>query len=76
MRMFRKGKVKDLYILDNGNILFHFSDRVSAFDIKMVNSIPRKGEVLCRFARFWFDSLVQEIIWLGFTIVTRWRLKE
>jgi phosphoribosylaminoimidazole-succinocarboxamide synthase len=57
MRMFRKGKVKDLYILDNGNILFHFSDRVSAFDIKMVNSIPRKGEVLCRFAKFWFDSL-------------------
>jgi phosphoribosylaminoimidazole-succinocarboxamide synthase len=57
MRMFRKGKVKDLYILDNGNILFHFTDRVSAFDIKMVNSIPRKGEVLCRFAKFWFDSL-------------------
>ena len=57
MRIFRKGKVKDLYILDNGNILFHFSDRVSAFDIKMVNSIPRKGEVLCRFAKFWFDSL-------------------
>ena len=55
--MFRKGKVKDLYILDNGNILFHFTDRVSAFDIKMVNAIPRKGEVLCRFAKFWFDSL-------------------
>jgi phosphoribosylaminoimidazole-succinocarboxamide synthase len=57
MRMLRKGKVKDLYELDNGNILFYFSDRVSAFDIKMLTSIPRKGEVLCKFAKFWFDSL-------------------
>jgi phosphoribosylaminoimidazole-succinocarboxamide synthase len=57
MRMIRKGKVKDLYELDNGNILFYFSDRVSAFDIKMLTSIPRKGEVLCKFAKFWFDSL-------------------
>ena len=57
MRMIRKGKVKDLYELDNGNILFYFSDRVSAFDIKMLTSIPRKDEVLCKFAKFWFDSL-------------------
>ena len=55
--MIRRGKVKDLYELDNGNILFEFSNRVSAFDIKMSTSIPRKGEVLCKFAEFWFDCL-------------------
>jgi phosphoribosylaminoimidazole-succinocarboxamide synthase len=57
MRFLRKGKVKDIYELGDGNILFHFSDRVSAFDVKMVTPIPRKGEVLCRFGQFWFDAL-------------------
>jgi phosphoribosylaminoimidazole-succinocarboxamide synthase len=57
MRLLRKGKVKDIYELDSGNILFHFSDRVSAFDVKMATPIPRKGEVLCRFGQFWFDTL-------------------
>lgn len=57
MRLLRKGKVKDIYELDNGDILFHFSDRVSAFDVKMATPIPRKGEVLCRFGEFWFDTL-------------------
>jgi phosphoribosylaminoimidazole-succinocarboxamide synthase len=57
MRLMRKGKVKDIYELDNGDIIFHFSDRVSAFDVKMATPIPRKGEVLCRFGEFWFDTL-------------------
>jgi phosphoribosylaminoimidazole-succinocarboxamide synthase len=57
MRLLRKGKVKDIYELGNGNILFHFSDRVSAFDVKMATPIHRKGEVLCRFGQFWFDAL-------------------
>jgi phosphoribosylaminoimidazole-succinocarboxamide synthase len=56
-RLMRRGKVKDIYELDNGNILFHFSDRISAFDVKMATPIPKKGEVLCRFGEFWFDTL-------------------
>ena len=57
MRLVREGKVKDIYELGDGNILFHFSDRVSAFDVKMATPIPRKGEVLCRFGEFWFNTL-------------------
>lgn len=57
MRLTRSGKVKDIYELDSGNILFHFSDRISAFDVKMATPIPKKGEVLCKFAEFWFDTL-------------------
>jgi phosphoribosylaminoimidazole-succinocarboxamide synthase len=57
LRLVRKGKVKDIYELDDGNVLFHFSDRVSAFDVKMATPIPRKGEVLCRFGEFWFNAL-------------------
>jgi phosphoribosylaminoimidazole-succinocarboxamide synthase len=57
MRLIRSGKVKDLYELDNGNILFHFSNRISAFDVIMATPVARKGEVLCKFAEFWFDAL-------------------
>ena len=57
MRLIRQGKVKDIYELADGNLMFHFTDRVSAFDVKMATPIPRKGEVLCRFGEFWFDAL-------------------
>ena len=57
MRLVRQGKVKDIYELEDGRIVFHFSDRVSAFDVKMSTPIPRKGEVLCKFGKFWFENL-------------------
>ena len=57
LKFLRSGKVKDIYETDDGNLLFHFSDRVSAFDVKFQTPIPRKGEVLCKFAEFWFNEL-------------------
>ena len=57
MKFLRSGKVKDIYEVDEEHILFHFSDRVSAFDVKFPTPIPRKGEVLCKFAEFWFNKL-------------------
>jgi len=57
MRLIRRGKVKDVYDMEDGRILFHFSDRISAFDVKMNTLIPRKGEVLCKFAEYWFNTL-------------------
>jgi phosphoribosylaminoimidazole-succinocarboxamide synthase len=57
MKLLRRGKVKDIYDLQNGDILLHFSDRISAFDVRMTTPIPRKGEVLCRFGEFWFNNL-------------------
>jgi phosphoribosylaminoimidazole-succinocarboxamide synthase len=57
MRLIRRGKVKDIYDMEDGRILFHFSDRISAFDVKMNTPIPRKGEVLCKFAEYWFNTL-------------------
>jgi phosphoribosylaminoimidazole-succinocarboxamide synthase len=38
-------------------LVFKFSDRVSAYDVKFKENIPRKGEVLCKFAEFWFNEL-------------------
>jgi len=54
---FKRGKVKDIYDLGNGRLLFLFTDRISAYDIVLPAEIPRKGEVLCKLAAFWFDHL-------------------
>ena len=57
MKFLTSGKVKDVYDLEDGNLLFKFSDRVSAYDVKFKDEIPKKGKVLCRFAEFWFEKL-------------------
>src|SRR5260370_18805771 len=54
---FKRGKVKDIYELDGEELLFVFTDRVSAYDIVLPSSIPRKGEVLCKLAAYWFNYL-------------------
>jgi phosphoribosylaminoimidazole-succinocarboxamide synthase len=56
-RFVRSGKVKDIYDLNAKQLLFHFTDRVSAFDVILPSLIPRKGEVLCRLGAYWFESL-------------------
>ena len=38
-------------------MLFHFTDRVSAFDVVLPSSIPRKGEALCKMGAYWFETL-------------------
>ncbi len=57
MKFIHSGKVKDVYELDEKNLLFHFTDRVSAYDVPMVTDIKGKGEILCNFAEFWFKYL-------------------
>jgi len=57
MKFVHSGKVKDVYELDEKNLLFHFTDRVSAYDVSMVTDIKGKGEILCKFAEFWFKYL-------------------
>ena len=57
MKFLTSGKVKDIYELEDGNLLFNFSNRVSAYDVKFKDEIPRKGEVLCKFAEYWFKKL-------------------
>src|SRR5881396_3677249 len=54
---FKRGKVKDIYELDSEQLLFVFTDRVSAYDIVLPSTIPRKGEVLCKLAAYWFNYL-------------------
>ena len=57
MKFIHSGKVKDVYELNKENLLFHFTDRVSAYDVPMVTDIKGKGEILCKFAELWFNHL-------------------
>ena len=57
MKFIASGKVKDIYEVDDKQILFKFSDRVSAYDVKFKEDIPKKGEVLCKFAEYWFNEI-------------------
>jgi len=57
VKFLTSGKVKDLYDVDEKTLLFKFSDRVSAYDVKFKEDIPKKGEVLCKSAEFWFKEL-------------------
>ena len=43
--------------MNGSTLIFKFSDRVSAYDVKFKQDIPRKGEILCKFAEFWFNKL-------------------
>ena len=57
MKFLTSGKVKDVYEFEDGKLLFKFSNRVSAYDVKFKDEIPKKGEVLCKFAQYWFNKL-------------------
>jgi phosphoribosylaminoimidazole-succinocarboxamide synthase len=51
------GKVRDLYELSDGRLLFVASDRISAFDFVLPTPIPDKGRVLTAMSIWWFDQL-------------------
>jgi len=53
--LIHKGKVRDIYDIDEHHMLVITSDRLSAFDVVLPQPIPGKGEVLNRVARFWFE---------------------
>ena len=54
--LLHRGKVRDVYGLDNQRLLMVASDRLSAFDVVLPDPIPGKGEMLCQISNFWFDK--------------------
>ena len=52
-----RGKVRDIYAIDDDKLLIVTSDRISAFDVIMPDPIPGKGKVLAQMANFWFERL-------------------
>ncbi len=56
-----RGKVRDIYAVDEDKLLIVTSDRLSAFDVILPDPIPGKGEVLTAVANFWFGKLAHVI---------------
>ena len=54
--LIQKGKVRDIYDIDNHHILIVTTDRLSAFDVVFNQAIPGKGKVLTEVSRFWFNK--------------------
>lgn len=55
--LLHKGKVRDIYDIDDDHMLIVTTDRISAFDVVMPTAIPGKGAVLNQVTRFWMEKL-------------------
>ena len=56
-----RGKVRDIYSIDDEHLLLVATDRLSAFDVVMPDPVPGKGEVLTQISLFWF-RMMQDVI--------------
>jgi phosphoribosylaminoimidazole-succinocarboxamide synthase len=55
--MLGRGKVRDIYAVGDDRVLLVATDRVSAFDVVMAETIPMKGAVLTQISAYWFNEL-------------------
>ena len=58
---FRRGKVRDVYEVDADRLLLVATDRVSAFDVVMGETIPHKGAVLTQITAWWLRRLEDKV---------------
>ena len=52
-----RGKVRDIYSVDDDHLLIVTTDRLSAYDVVMPDPVPGKGEILTRISLFWFRMM-------------------
>ncbi|PJK09263.1 phosphoribosylaminoimidazolesuccinocarboxamide synthase [Lysobacteraceae bacterium NML08-0793] len=56
LTLMHRGKVRDVFDLQDGRLLLVATDRLSAFDVVLPDPIPGKGEMLTQISNFWFDK--------------------
>jgi len=61
LQLLGRGKVRDIYAVDEERLLIVTTDRLSAFDVILPDPIPGKGEVLTAVANFWFAKLAHVV---------------
>ena len=59
--LLHRGKVRDIYAVDNQHLLIVQTDRLSAFDVILPSPVPGKGQVLTTLSNFWFNKLAHVI---------------
>jgi len=52
-----RGKVRDIYSVDDDHLLIVTTDRLSAYDVVMPDPVPGKGQMLTRISNFWFEMM-------------------
>ena len=57
MPLLGRGKVRDIYSVDDDHLLLVASDRLSAYDVVMPDPVPGKGQVLTSISNFWFRMM-------------------
>jgi len=57
LRLRNRGKVRDIYDVDDQHLLIVTTDRLSAFDVVLPDPIPGKGAVLTAMSNFWFARM-------------------
>jgi phosphoribosylaminoimidazole-succinocarboxamide synthase len=57
LTLLRRGKVRDVYAVDDAHLLIVATDRISAFDYVLGSGIPDKGRVLTQLSAFWFERI-------------------
>lgn len=57
LKLLSRGKVRDIYEVDNKHLLIVTTDRLSAFDVVLPDPIPGKGRVLTSISNFWFEKM-------------------
>jgi phosphoribosylaminoimidazole-succinocarboxamide synthase len=61
LQLLNRGKVRDIYAVDDEHLLIVTTDRLSAFDVVLPQPIPGKGEVLTRVSSFWFRRIGDQV---------------
>ena len=61
LQLLHRGKVRDIYAVDQERLLIVQTDRLSAFDVVLPTPVPGKGEVLTALSTFWFRRLAHVI---------------
>jgi phosphoribosylaminoimidazole-succinocarboxamide synthase len=56
-----RGKVRDIYGVDDGHLLIVTTDRLSAYDVVLPDPVPGKGKVLTAISNFWFQKMADII---------------
>lgn len=54
LELIARGKVRDIYAIDDRHMLIVTTDRFSAFDVVFAEPMPHKGELLTEVSNFWF----------------------
>ena len=56
-----RGKVRDIYAVNDDHLLIVTTDRLSAYDVVLPDPVPGKGEILTRISNFWF-SIMSDLV--------------